>query len=71
MKRYVSCELPPHEAAEFKKYLTGQDVIFETSECFNLIHFSVLADEEEIQKANDFIDRTAQTKPLTWVPTPV
>lgn len=55
-KYNVSTELPRETAGRFKEYLRDMHIWYEASECGNLIHFEVLATDEEICKANAFID---------------
>ncbi|SDN31326.1 hypothetical protein SAMN04490370_11656 [Eubacterium ruminantium] len=55
MKRWVNVELAKETAGRFKEYCRDYHIKFETSDCFNLIHFECLMDDMEIAKANDFI----------------
>lgn len=56
MSRWVNTELPKETAGRFKEYCRDMHIKYETSECFNLIHFECYMNDEEIAKANDFID---------------
>lgn len=56
LKYHVSTELPKDVAGRFKEYCRDFHLWYETSECGNFIHFEVLATDEEIRKANEFID---------------
>jgi hypothetical protein len=56
MRRWVSTELPKGIADHFKQYLRNNHIIYEASECGNLIHFEVLADRETVRKANVFLE---------------
>lgn len=56
MAKWVNCELPRETAGRFKEYCRDNHIKFESSECFNLIHFECYMDAEQIVKANNFID---------------
>jgi hypothetical protein len=56
MKKRVSCELPRETAGRFKEYCRDMHIKYEPSECFNLIHFECYMDDDEIVKADAFID---------------
>ena len=55
-KKWVNTELPKETAGRFKEYCRDMHIKFESSECYNLIHFECFMNEEEIIKANAFID---------------
>lgn len=55
-KNFYNTELTPEKAEELKVFLRTNNVYFEPSACYNLIHFEILADAEELQKINAFLD---------------
>lgn len=56
MKRFYSAEFDNKTAEALKVFLKQNDIYFEPSACYNLIHFEVLASPEEIKKVNNFLD---------------
>lgn len=52
MKKWFSVELTKEEAENFKKFLRGYGAQYETSECFNLIHFEVLCSLYDLKVLN-------------------
>lgn len=56
MKTFYSVELNKHDAEKFKAFLKLHGIYFEPSECYNLIHFEVKADKEEVEKVNSFLE---------------
>ena len=54
--KWVNTELPKEMADKFKAYCKKNNIIYEASECFNLIHFECFMDETQVIKANAFID---------------
>lgn len=55
-KKYYSAEFPQKTAEALKVFLKQNNIYFEPSSCYNLIHFEVLANPEEIKKVNNFLD---------------
>ena len=56
MKKYYSADFPQKTADKLKVFLKQNNIYFEPSACYNLIHFEVLASPEEIDKVNNFLD---------------
>ena len=52
---WYSVELTKGTADSFKEYLHGNNIRFEPSECWNLIHFECYMDEDECKAANEFL----------------
>jgi vacuolar-type H+-ATPase subunit I/STV1 len=57
MKKWYNVELNERDALEFRKYLLDNNIKFETSGCFELVHFEVWLAEEEVEKVDKVIDR--------------
>lgn len=55
-KKWVNTELQREIAGRFKEYLRDMHIKYEASECGDLIHFECYMCEDEIPKANAFID---------------
>ena len=55
-KKYYNAELTPEKAEALKVFLKDNNIYFEPSACYNLIHFEVLATPEELQKINAFLE---------------
>jgi hypothetical protein len=52
-----STELKGNDIGRFKEYLRDMHINFETSEVdYGYVHFEVLVDEEELRKANEFLN---------------
>lgn len=56
MKKFYSVELNKEDSETLKVFLKSNGIYFEPSACFNLIHFEIKADKDELQKVNDFLD---------------
>ena len=56
MKKYYHVELNQQEAELFKVFLKENNIYFEPSNCYNLVHFAVKCNLEEVKKVNDFLD---------------
>ena len=56
MKHFYNVELQPKQAELLKDYLRKENIYFEPSACYNLIHFEIKASEQEIEKVNQFLD---------------
>lgn len=54
-KKYYNVELTPDKADKLKAYLKAESIYFEPSQCYNLVHFEILASETELAKANNFL----------------
>ena len=55
MKAFYNVELNKADAEKLKVFLKENGIYFEPSECYNLIHFEVKADELELEKVNKFL----------------
>ena len=55
MKHFYNVELNKEEAEKLKAFLKISGIYFEPSECYNLIHFEIKADETELEKVNKFL----------------
>lgn len=56
MKNFYSVELGKDNAEKLKAFLNAEEIYFEPSSCYNLIHFEVKADETELKKVNAFLE---------------
>lgn len=56
MKTFYNVELDKADAEKLKVFLKENGIYFEPSECYNLIHFEVKADETELEKVNAFLE---------------
>ena len=55
-KQYYRADLPQKTAESLKAFLKENEIYFEPSSCYDLVHFEVLANPEEIEKINKFLD---------------
>lgn len=56
MKNFYSVELNKDNAEKLKAFLKAEEIYFEPSSCYNLIHFEVKADKAELEKVNAFLE---------------
>lgn len=56
MKKWYSVELNHDEAENLKVFLKENQIYFEPSSCFNLIHFEIKMDEAEVKMVNDYLE---------------
>lgn len=56
MKNFYSVELNKDNAEKLKAFLKAEGIYFEPSSCYNLIHFEVKVDDEELEKVNAFLE---------------
>ena len=57
MKAFYNVELNKEDAEKLKAYLKENGIYFEPSSCYNLIHFEVKVDGEELEKVNGFLEK--------------
>lgn len=57
MKHFYNVELNKEDAEKLKVYLKDNGIYFEPSACYNLIHFEIKVDEEELRKVNGFLEK--------------
>ena len=55
MKRY-NIELNKSDAILFKAFLKGLNASYETSSCYNLIHFELNLTENQVTEINNFLE---------------
>jgi len=55
-RTWKNVELNQNDANELKDFLNDYDIEFESSECYDKIHFEILVDEYESEAINDFLD---------------
>ena len=55
-RKWLNVELSQADANELKDFLNDNDIEFESSECYDEIHFEVLVDEYEKKAVNDFLN---------------
>ena len=63
-KQYYRADLPQKTAESLKTFLKENEIYFEPSACYDLVHFEVLADSDEIKKVNDFLDTIKSKRKL-------
>ena len=56
MRHFYNVELNKADAERLKAYLKDNGIYFEPSSCYNLIHFEIKVDEEELKKVNEFLE---------------
>lgn len=57
MKHFYNVKLNKEDAEKLKVYLKENGIYFEPSAYYNLIHFEVKVDEEELEKVNSFLEK--------------
>lgn len=55
-RTWLNTEVTVEEAEMLKDFLNENDIEYETSEAYNLIHFEINVDEYEKDAINSFID---------------
>lgn len=55
-RHWYSLELNKEKASIFKEYLRKHNILYEPSECFNLIHFQCFMTMDEVSAANEYLD---------------
>ena len=55
MKNFYNVELNKEDAEKLKAYLKDNGIYFEPSACYNLIHFEIKVNEEELKQVNKFL----------------
>lgn len=53
--KYYNTELNKNEAYKLRTFLIQNGIKFETSSCYNLVHFQILLDEKMFDDVEDFI----------------
>lgn len=59
MKKWFNVELNERDAVEMKKFLTERGIKFDTSGCFELVHFEILLekDSEDYKAVNNKLEQ--------------
>ena len=55
-RTYGKCELEKELAEEFKKFLKAKGYYYEASDCWNLTHFEILLNDEELEICRKWLD---------------
>lgn len=55
-RKWLNVELSQADANELKDFLNDNNIEFESSECYDKIHFEVLVNEYEKEAVNDFLN---------------
>lgn len=55
MKNY-NIELPRESWERLRAYLIENDISFESSECFNLVHITIWCNQEQAENINKFLE---------------
>ena len=63
--KYYNIELTQTEAAAFKQFLHNAGIIFETSGCYNLVHFEIYASQKQVSMINSFLEGVIAWKKKT------
>ena len=56
MRKYFNVELNKEDAEKLKVFLKENGIYFEPSACYNLIHFEVKVNEEELKMVDNFLE---------------
>ena len=56
MKKWYSVELDHDKAENLKAYLKVNQIFYEPSSCYNLIHFEIKMDEAEAKMVSDYLE---------------
>lgn len=56
-KQQWSCQVDKSTAEKYKQYFRENDIYFEPSEAYDLVHISFLASDEEIKNLDKWIKR--------------
>lgn len=56
MRKYFNVELNKDDAEKLKVFLKEKGIYFEPSSCYNLIHFEIKVNEEELKIVDEFLD---------------
>lgn len=56
MRTYYNVELTKSDAEKLKVFLKENEIYYEPSSCYNLIHFEIKVNEAELKMVNDFLD---------------
>lgn len=56
MKRWYSVELEPKYAEEFRRFLQDKRITYDSSGCYNLVHFEVYIYPSDIEECQTVID---------------
>lgn len=54
-KNWCGVELPKEKADKLQGYLRENNILFEPSECYNLIHIECFMDENQLEATNVWI----------------
>lgn len=54
--KYYNIELSPLASVDLRYFLKENNITFETSACYGLIHFEILASQEQATMINSFLD---------------
>lgn len=57
MKNFYNVELNKEDAEKLKAYLKANGIYFEPSSCYNLIHFEIKVNAEELKQVNGFLEK--------------
>lgn len=60
MKAFYNVELNHEAADKLKVFLKDNNIYFEPSQCYNLVHFEIKADENEAQTINNFLNEVTK-----------
>lgn len=55
-KKYYNVELTTDKAEALKVFLKQNNIYYEPSQCYNLIHFEIKLNEVELDKVNKYLN---------------
>ena len=55
MKKHWSCQVDKKTAEKYKHYFKENDIYFEPSEAFDLVHISFMVTDEEMKKLDKWV----------------
>lgn len=55
-RQYYNIELSQKDAEKLQQHLYDENIHFESSGCFELVHFEITLDFEELHQLNNWLD---------------
>lgn len=56
MRKWLNTEVTKEEAEMLKDFLKDNEIEYEASECYDMVHFEINVNEYEKEAINEFID---------------
>ena len=54
--KWYNIELSPLASVDLRYFLKENNIVFETSACYGLIHFEICASKKQVSMINSFLD---------------